>query len=209
MVTSITLQLPFELLAGPPLNSASPDPAELVIVENGVNSNGFFIGLNLAGIHVTTGCGPFSGACVTHADGSVVSQLSPATAGEEVVIYALGLGYTTPKVATGAATPAPAPVATAPVYALFNFSPNAGPTPIPNMVDPGAPAATYVPDFVGLTPGQVGLYQINLRIPATIPAIPPCGGSSPYSQVASNLTITIATIYGTSDAAPICVVPPK
>ena len=209
MVTSITLQLPFELLANPPLNSASPYPTELAIVENGANSKGFGISLNLASVHIVTGCGLYNGACVTHADGSVVSPVSPAIAGEEVVIYALGLGNTTPRVATGAATPAPAPQFTAPVYVLFNFSSNAGPTPIPNMVDPGAPAATYVPDFVGLTPGQVGLYQINLRIPATIPAIPPCGGSSPYSQVASNLTITIATIYGTSDAAPICVVPPK
>jgi hypothetical protein len=55
----------------------------------------------------------------------------------------------------------------------------------------------------------VGLYQINLKIPATIPAIPACGGTGPYSQVASNLTITIGSIYMTSDAAPICVAPPK
>jgi uncharacterized protein (TIGR03437 family) len=209
MVTSITLQLPFESLADPPLNSISPHQTELAIVENGVSGKGFGIYQTLASVHIVTGCGQFDSPCVTHADGSVVSQRSPAIAGEEVVIYALGLGYTAPKVATGEVTPAPAPTAAAPVYALFNFGPNAGPIPIPNTVDPGAPAATYVPDFVGLTPGQVGLYQINLKIPATIPAIPACGGTGPYSQVASNLTITIGSIYMTSDAAPICVAPPK
>lgn len=211
MVTSITLQLPFELLANPPLNSASPYPTELAIVENGANSKGFGISLNLASVHIVTGCGLYNGACVTHADGSVVSPVSPAIAGEEVVIYALGLGNTTPRVATGAATPvvAPAPTVIAPVYVLFNFSSNAGPTPIPNLVDSGALAVNYIPDFAGLTPGQVGLYQINLRIPTTVPAVPACLGSGTYSQVMSNLTITIGSIYTTYDAAPICVVPPK
>jgi len=209
MLTSITLQLPFELLAGPPLNSVSPYLAELVIVENGSSSKGFLIIMSLASVHVTTGCGQITGACVTHADGSLVSQLSPAIAGEEVVIYALGLGYTKPNVATGAATPTPAPTAAAPMYALFNFSPNAGPTPIPALMDSTPLTVNPVPDFVGLTPGQVGLYQINLRIPAPIPTVPACGGTGPYSQVASNLTITLASIYGSYDAAPICVKPPK
>jgi uncharacterized protein (TIGR03437 family) len=95
------------------------------------------------------------------------------------------------------------------MYALFNFSPNAGPTPIPALMDSTPLTVNPVPDFVGLTPGQVGLYQINLRIPAPIPTVPACGGTGPYSQVASNLTITLASIYGSYDAAPICVKPPK
>jgi hypothetical protein len=211
LVTSITLQLPFEL-AFMPFNLPDPNVVyrtELVITENGVSSKGFKMGMNGESIHIVTGCDTQGAVCVTHADGSLVTDASPAAAGEEVVIYALGLGPTTPSVATGAATPVPAPTVAFPVYAQFNFSPNAGPTPMFALPSQWTLPASYIPDFAGLTPGQFGLYQINVRIPATIPALQACNSAGPLFFVSSNLTITISGVYGSYDAAPICVRPPK
>jgi uncharacterized protein (TIGR03437 family) len=210
MVTDITLQLPFEL-AFMPFNIEDPNVVsltELVVIENGVSSKGFKIGMNGEGIHILTGCDPHGAVCVTHADGSLVTDASPAVAGEEVVIYAVGLGPTTPGVATGAATPVPAPTVALPVYAQFNFSPNAGPAQLIALPSQWTLSASYLPDFAGLTPGQVGLYQINVRIPATIPLVQACNASGAVLFVSSNLTITISGVYGSYDAAPICVKPP-
>lgn len=46
-----------------------------------------------------------------HADGSLIMASNPALPGEEIVIYATGLGLTNPMTKTGAITPSPAPAA--------------------------------------------------------------------------------------------------
>jgi uncharacterized protein (TIGR03437 family) len=79
----------------------------------------------------------------------------PAHIGDTLVIYAIGLGITNPPVATGAAAPSAEPLArfpTTPVSVLFGN----------RLFNAAQPA---VPSFVGLTPGFVGLYQINVTIP--------------------------------------------
>ncbi len=93
------------------------------------------------------------------------------------------------------------------VVGQFDFRPNALPTYpyIPPTAD-GESSAT-VPAFVGLTPGQVGLYQLNLKLPDAFPATEAC---SLERGIVSNLTIDIAasTSGGLSfDGAPICVEP--
>lgn len=88
-----------------------------------------------------------------HADYSLVNASSPAHPGETVIMYLVGMGPTNPKVATGTAAPGSNPgetlaqVATQPVV----------------TVD-GQNAAIA---FAGLTPGGVGLYQIDFTVPAT------------------------------------------
>jgi hypothetical protein len=76
------------------------------------------------------------------------------------------------------------------------------------------------PQFVGLTPNQIGLYQINIQLPNRFPAIESCTvpsvctGNPIYcgGQIQSNLTINIGGINSTGDGslasfdgAPICV----
>jgi len=200
MVTFITVQIPYEMQA---ILSGNPYQAELVTSENGVSGKGFAIHSNPDNIHVLTGCG--GGACVTHANGALVNSASPANPGETVVIYAVGLGYTNPPAQTGQAAPASASVVFE--YIGLDFSPNAGPSQLAEL--PGKPAG-LVPAFAGLTPGGVGLYQVNVTLPATFPAVPSCGSSvSPFYPVSSNLTINIGSDYGTFDGAPICVKPPQ
>ena len=121
------------------------------------------------------------------------------------MVYALGLGQTTPAMKTGdAATMAAPTLGSTVVTVQFDFRPNAMPSnPYVNPKNAAIPG----PVFVGLTAGQVGLYQINIRIPESLPAVVPCSASL---GVASNLTIDFgcSTSGGLSlDGAPICVEP--
>lgn len=89
---------------------------------------------------------------VAHADGtaSLAASGSPATAGDEVVIYCSGLGAVNVPVVDGAASP---------------FSPIAFAVNTPTLTIGGVNARV---DFAGLTPGFAGLYQINAAVPAGV-----------------------------------------
>ncbi len=157
---------------------------------------------------------------VTHADGSNVTSTDPARPGEEVVIYAVGMGLPSGPVQTGDVSPSPAATVERPVYLQYDFRPNA--TPAISYFGPSANAALK-PTFVGLTPGQVGLYQINVQLPSQFPQVAECGTFSPgssTSRVNANLTITLGVAGGGSggisgsaftsfDGAGICVQPPQ
>jgi len=80
----------------------------------------------------------------------------PAHAGDYLVIYAIGLGATSPAVASGAAAPAAEPLARVqPPPTVFY---GAGLIRVP-----------VVPFYAGLTPNFVGLYQINVQVPPNAP----------------------------------------
>jgi uncharacterized protein (TIGR03437 family) len=78
-----------------------------------------------------------------HADGSIVTGASPAVAGETLVIYLTGLGTVNNPPAAG--QPAP-------------LSPLSQTTVAPQGSICGLSASVA---FSGLTPGYIGLYQIN------------------------------------------------
>jgi uncharacterized protein (TIGR03437 family) len=78
----------------------------------------------------------------------------PAQVNDVVVFYALGLGQTNPHSQDGVAASA----AQVPGVKVI-----LGQSSLPTSGD------TIVPDYAGLTPGLVGLYQINVRIPTAVP----------------------------------------
>jgi uncharacterized protein (TIGR03437 family) len=82
----------------------------------------------------------------------------PAKPGDVLVIYAIGLGQTSPAVAEGVAAPG-SPLATVSsiVKVLFGGGGFAG--------DP----ISVTPMFAGLTPGFAGLYQVNVSVPSGLP----------------------------------------
>ncbi len=82
------------------------------------------------------------------ADGSLVTAASPAKPGEYLVMYLVGMGAVNPTVASGSVTP---------VSPLSNVISQP-------MVTVGGNASTVL--FAGLTPGFVGLYQIDFQVPA-------------------------------------------
>ena len=84
-----------------------------------------------------------------HLDWTLVSEASPAKPGTYVTFYLAGMGTTDTTVADG--TGSPGDTLAHPVVA-------------PILTLNGVPQ-TY--QFVGLTPGLVGLYQINFLVPST------------------------------------------
>jgi uncharacterized protein (TIGR03437 family) len=81
----------------------------------------------------------------------------PATAGDVIVFYAVGLGQTVPPLVTGAAAPSDPLPKTNPTYRVcFASAP---------LQTPACTTAQYS----GATPTYVGLYQINVQIPVNAP----------------------------------------
>jgi hypothetical protein len=202
LLTDITVQIPFELVVDP---FTMPPFTTLTISQNGVASQTFNVGTSHDSIHVLTTCGTGSSPCVTHPDGTLISANSPAAAGEVLTIWAvgLGIGIGEPTPATGQVTPTPAPTVND-ISVYLDFHPNASVT----RPDYPRPASALTPPyFAGLTPGQIGLYQVNVQLPASLPQLSPCGSGANYEPVYSNLTITVSSAYFSFDGAPICVQP--
>jgi uncharacterized protein (TIGR03437 family) len=80
----------------------------------------------------------------------------PANVGDALTIYAIGLGPTSPAVASGVAAPGTPPFAPITTSATVNFGGGIG----------GTLAA---PLYAGLAPGNAGLYQVNVVIPQNVP----------------------------------------
>ncbi len=205
---AITLQVPFEMPVSPvggPSNTAVS--VDFIISEGGVAKVAVAMNTNADQVHVLTDCDtPLAssaasqanaGGCnglVYHSDGSaafVTKDYRPAQPGEQLVMYALGLGPVSPQVQTG--QPSPSGAAVQVIQIGFDFSGNARPKPPlyqiqnPNLV------------FAGLTPGSVGLYQINF----TVPQPPPGTASCPIYGSISNLTVSVGNI--SFDGAAFCV----
>jgi uncharacterized protein (TIGR03437 family) len=101
-------------------------------------------------------------AIVTKADGFTVTgtpQTQPVAAGDTIVIYALGLGPTSPAVTSGAPAPS-GTLAKVPGTTQVCFG----------VETPFSPPPCVTPSFVGLSPGSVGLYQLNITIPTGLKA---------------------------------------
>jgi uncharacterized protein (TIGR03437 family) len=93
-----------------------------------------------------------SGAVIAqHADGKLIDSDSPAKGGEIAIAYLSGLGNTDNQVESGGASPGEV---------------LARPLVVPSLSIGGKDAKIA---FVGLTPGLVGLYQMNFEVPSGLP----------------------------------------
>lgn len=94
------------------------------------------------------------------ADYSLVTTQNPAHAGEYLVAYGINLGPVDNTPSSGMPAPAqPLAISVAP------GSPENGICRMDDVVSIGS--ANAVPQYVGLTPGSVGVYQVNFQVPAS------------------------------------------
>jgi uncharacterized protein (TIGR03437 family) len=98
-----------------------------------------------------------SAVVATHSSGELIVAENPARPGETIVIYAAGLGPTSPRQKYGFLVKTPAQI-----DHITDLQLTAGGMPVPlDQVD-----------YAGVTPGFAGLYQINLRLPDGVPENP-------------------------------------
>jgi uncharacterized protein (TIGR03437 family) len=150
----INLQVPVNTAVG---------TATVQVMRDGLTSNTVSLAIaSRAPRILLIGGGPY-GAIVNNTDGSYPapagtfpgSNAHPATAGDTLVIYCIGMGPASPAVATGA-IPTPGSLANLTVTPTINFG--------------GSIAPVFAtPFFAGLTPAYAGLYQINVTIPPNTP----------------------------------------
>ena len=108
-------------------------------------------------------------------------------------MYAFGLGATSPTITAGQPAPVPAPTANGNFGISFAYSGEG----VPSLQE--KPIQGLNPVFVGLTPGQVGLYQVNFIVEP--PAAPPMDCSGPDQ---ANLSVQLFTAASVATAR-ICV----
>ena len=117
---------------------------------------------------------PNQGAIVNATNYVVAQPSTPVSVGDPLAIFCTGLGVASPAVADGVGAP---------------YAPLANTVATPTVTIGGV-AATV--SFSGLTPGSVGLYQINVNVPdgvasgSQVPVIVSING-----QVAPTLTIAV------------------
>jgi uncharacterized protein (TIGR03437 family) len=85
-----------------------------------------------------------------------VSVDAPIRRGEAITLFALGMGELKPSLSAGELPPTPLPQLANPTCAIWRF-PNNG-----WAVQPAPPL------WAGAAPGLIGLYQVNLEIPASL-----------------------------------------
>jgi uncharacterized protein (TIGR03437 family) len=144
-------QINFEV----PIDAATGD-GTIQVVRNGQAGNLVYVNINAQAPRFIVYDGNY--AIMTTPAGALTGIPSnPVKVGDTIVIYALGLGPTSPAVPSGTASPS------------STLAVVAGTTKVCFGVETPffqAPCAT--PEFVGLTPNFVGLYQVNVKIPPGI-----------------------------------------
>ena len=123
------------------------------------------------GIFLSGTAGPLTGIplVIKASNQQLVTPSNPIHAGDDVTIYAAGLGPTSPIVEAGSPAPSAPP-------ALVTIA-------IDVRLD-GAPLAV---SYAGMAPGQIGVYQINARAPDH----PPAGVEVPLTITQGGLTASV------------------
>lgn len=207
---AVTVQIPFNIGAtDPEARTGTPVPgAQVRFSENGSIAASVDVVPLVDQVHVVRSCGEMLAtrdiSCVpivTHSNGSIVSDQNPGRPGEALVMYAVGLGYTSSMVPNGHAPNSP--VSTSVIFGVsFDARPNAQASRPPSKGE----GNVTPPLFVGLIPGFVGLYQINVVVPSLPTGAQACDPSPLSRYIVSNLTINI---FGPAsvDGVGICVQP--
>lgn len=209
---AVTVQIPYDITAENPLVKLGNliPPASIRFSENGVVAATVDVTPMADSVHVLRSCDLLLArrdlACnpaVTHADGTLVTREKPAKPGEDLTLYATGLGYTIPFMANGQVSTVNASTSVK-FRVSFDVRPNASVSRPSSRGETGP--GTADPTFTALIAGYVGLYQLNVIVPPLPDNIQLCDPNPFTVRVNSNLTINV---FGPAsvDGVGICVDP--
>ena len=160
-----------------PINAGLND-ATVQVVRNGQAGNSVYLNIQSSVPRFLTNGGAY--AIMTTPSGSLTGIAGhPVAAGDVVVIYMIGLGATVPVVPSGTASPTSPLAVIDPTTTEACFGNNS----------PFSPAPCVTPQFVGLTPGFAGLYQVNLAIPQGL-----ASGTLPFSFTVNGIASDIVQL---------------
>jgi uncharacterized protein (TIGR03437 family) len=168
----VNVQVPFEL--------GTATSAQVVVTVNGSSSAPVNLPLMPAtpGIDTVNSSGAGAGV-IENADGTTNSAANPAARGDVIQIFATGLGPVSPVAVSGVAASA------SPLSECVNT-----PTVTIGGVAVVESLADSPFDFCGLSPNFVGLWQVNVRVPASIST-----GAVPLSLEIGGVTSNSVTVF--------------
>jgi len=137
-------------------STANGGGGTIQVVRNGTPGNLIYVDINVQAPRFIVYDGGY-GIMTTPAGALTGIPSSPVKVGDTITIYALGLGPTSPPVASGTASPG-APFAVVPGTTEVCFG----------VETPFEQAPCAKASFAGLSPNYVGLYQVNVTIPSGI-----------------------------------------
>ena len=210
---AITVQIPFELRADNPFNKfpsrGSMTTLQLVDAA-GANASTRILVL-FDQVHLLRGCdSSFRPSCddtpiAYHRDGRRIREVEPAEVGEEIVVYAYGLGYSDPLIPTATVPRKPVELYQ-PIGLSFSWGANAvGARPLIRFW--GEPVPVIPAESARLTTQFPGLYQVNVKVPMYPPGTPACSvQSDPVERIRTTANLAISIGGATSfDSVGICV----
>jgi uncharacterized protein (TIGR03437 family) len=158
--------------------------ATIQVINNGVASNRVTVYANNTAPAVFTTPIPngVGMASALHANLTQINTASPARPGESILLFLTGLGAVNPPVADGVPAPSnPLSATVVPISVLFGIQEG-------------------LVTFSGLAPGFVGLYQINVTVPANSGSVNPFLGIVTPDAINQEATLPVAaTATGTGE----------
>jgi len=187
-LTKVSLQIPYSV----PVNGA---PARLSVWENGAAGDPIDISIAAEAIRAIA---------IVRSDGSIVSPGNAAAPGENLALFAYGLGSVSPPFDAGQPAPYPPAIVTGNFRLSYDVRYEA-----PPFRDVARQLPEIEPSFIGLVPGVPGLYQVNFQappVPAENRGCPVSGGIAFFVVYRSNVTINLSA-NSSFDGIGICVKP--
>jgi len=132
----------------------TPSPVTVVVTRQGIAGPVVSIQLNATapGLFIYNGF-----AIGTHLNGTLIDAASPASQGEIIVLYVVGLGHVTPDTVSGKIVTSAASIAAASQLQVL-------------LSGTACPPGNIL--YAGVAPGFAGLYQINMILPQLTPPNP-------------------------------------
>ncbi len=159
-LSTACLQAPVNASTFEPNNCPAPGPATVIVIKSNAAIGAVSVPVSTSSPAVLTF--PDLAVIATHLDYKLITQSSPAKAGEVIVIYGAGIGYPTCVVLTGYPSPDDCLVNTAPQFTFPDY---------PSLNNEAGLL------YAGLTPGSVGLAQYDFQLPKSLPSAALAAGS--------------------------------